>query len=107
MVNLVVEYDYPFFLNHLFFGFQSIFSGFMVGFFGKNSKNKGWVLGLILGCYIALCLFAISLIFGTFNNVTNLFKILEYAGSFFTIYFLCTLVIILGSVLGESFKRSK
>jgi hypothetical protein len=104
VVALIVDHDYPLFLNHLFFAFQSILSGFIVGLYGKS---RGWIMGVLLGCFITLSMILIKVSFSFFRvEINNAYSIKDIGLSLMT-YSLFTLIIVFGAILGEQVKLRK
>lgn len=105
IVALIVEHNYPLYLNNLFYSIQSSLSGIVVGFYGKLN---GWILGIILGGLITFSVYLLSISIGYSSGgdsglafSTNQILPLVIA------YMIFTMFSILGAIAGRWLKRKK
>ncbi len=99
IVQLILNQEYPAYLNELFFLLQFIIIGLVIGFFGKM---RGWKLGLILGLIIAIVFVLFSLTSPVDAMVNQKFESISailFSHSIFTIY------LIIGGHFGEWIKN--
>jgi len=98
---LIINSGYPALLNELFFFFQYILIGIVIGLFGKQ---KGWLLGLFLGVVITL----FFILFGVISNLlteTHEVGYLKQITSVVYSHFIFTAYLIIGGYFGERIKK--